>query len=92
VHGPSRVAACTKLSNHPTSPLVVTTKSAFGSRAPVFPPLVDLKYTYSDLDVCHFCVVQNIVFVQDFLHVGAINSWLHVNIFSIFFETQKYDF
>jgi hypothetical protein len=29
------------------------------------------------------------VFAQDFLHVGAINSWLHANIFSKFLKLRN---
>jgi hypothetical protein len=36
---------------------------------------VDLKYTYSDLDVCYFYVAQNTNYLnKKKLHVGGINS------------------
>jgi hypothetical protein len=38
---------------------------------------VDLKYEYSDLDVCLFLAQKYKVFEHNFLYVCGINSWLH---------------
>jgi hypothetical protein len=51
---------------------------------------------YSYIQFCHFlsflCSSEYKVFEIDFLHVCGIHHWLYADLFSEFFETQKYVF